>query len=168
MPTKKAATGTKTTGAKGVAKKANPKTPAKAPAKAKMSALDAAARVLSQAGEAMSTAELIEAMAAKKLWQSPNGKTPAATLYAAILREITTKGADSRFRKTAPGRFAATGAVEATPTASAPMPAAKGKGARATKKEPTAKTSVDPTPARAATVSDDPRGPVNAPELART
>ena len=71
-----------------------------------MSALDAAARVLSEGGGSKSTAELIAAMVAKKLWQSPNGKTPAATLYAAILREITTKGADSRFQKTEPGRFA--------------------------------------------------------------
>jgi hypothetical protein len=32
---------------------------------------------------------LIETMAAKKLWTSPGGKTPAATLYSAIIREIT-------------------------------------------------------------------------------
>jgi hypothetical protein len=108
MPTKKATTSAKAGKKNTAAKKANPKTSATAPAKAKMSALDAAARVLAVAGGAMSTAELIEAMAAKKLWQSPNGKTPAATLYAALLREISTKGADSRFKKTEPGRFAAT------------------------------------------------------------
>src|SRR5436190_563672 len=82
---------------------------AEAPAK-KLSALDAAATVLAETGGSMGTKELIETMAAKKLWESPNGKTPAATLYAAILREITTKGKDSRFKKTEPGQFAATSA----------------------------------------------------------
>ena len=34
------------------------------------------------------------------------GKTPASTLYAAILREITAKGDASRFVKTERGKFA--------------------------------------------------------------
>ena len=34
-----------------------------------------------------------------------NGQTPAATLYSAILREIKTKGKDSRFEKTEKGKF---------------------------------------------------------------
>jgi short subunit dehydrogenase-like uncharacterized protein len=72
----------------------------------KMSALDAAAKVLGEKGVAMTCPELIGAMAAKGYWTSPGGKTPAATLYAALLREIATKGAAARFRKTAPGRFA--------------------------------------------------------------
>jgi hypothetical protein len=55
----------------------------------------------------MTTAEMIEAMAKKKLWSSPNGLTPAATLYSAILREINTKGKDARFKKTERGKFAA-------------------------------------------------------------
>ncbi|XVJ61105.1 MAG: hypothetical protein HEQ23_11790 [Tepidisphaera sp.] len=46
-------------------------------------------------------------MAAKGLWTSPGGKTPAATLYAAIVREITTKGKDARFRKADRGLFTA-------------------------------------------------------------
>ena len=95
----------KKTAKTGSAKKKTAKT-AKAAAK-KLSALDAAARVLSEGGGSMTTKELVEAMAEKKLWESPNGKTPAATLYAAILREITTKGKDSRFQKTEPGKFAA-------------------------------------------------------------
>jgi hypothetical protein len=41
------------------------------------------------------------------LWTSPNGLTPAATLYAAILRELKVKGADARFVKTERGKFAA-------------------------------------------------------------
>lgn len=41
------------------------------------------------------------------LWTSPGGKTPHATLYSAILREITAKGDESRFMKTERGKFAA-------------------------------------------------------------
>ena len=49
---------------------------------------------------------MIGAMAAKGYWTSPGGKTPAATLSSAILRELTTKGTSSRFQKTQPGKFA--------------------------------------------------------------
>jgi hypothetical protein len=49
---------------------------------------------------------MIDSMAAKGYWASPGGKTPAATLYSAMLREITSKGANSRFIKTERGRFA--------------------------------------------------------------
>src|SRR5580700_7246058 len=66
----------------------------------KVSALDAAAKVLSEAGAAMNCQELIEAMAQKGYWTSPGGKTPHATLYSAILREVNAKGADARFTKT--------------------------------------------------------------------
>jgi len=52
---------------------------------------------------------MIEPMAAKKYWSSPGGKTPAATLYSAILREIQTKGKEARFRKTERGKFALNG-----------------------------------------------------------
>jgi hypothetical protein len=76
------------------------------PAKAKkVSALDAAARVLGEAGRPMTCQELIEAMAAKGYWKSPAGKTPAATLYSAILREVATKGTGARFRKMDRGKF---------------------------------------------------------------
>ncbi len=92
---------------KATGKKTEPK--AKAPRKreGKMSALDAAAQVLADAKEPMNTKAMIDAMAAKKLWSSPNGKTPASTLYAAILREIKQKGKEARFRKTERGHFAA-------------------------------------------------------------
>ena len=53
----------------------------------------------------MTTKEMIETMAAKGYWSSPNGQTPAATLYSAILREIKTKGKESRFEKTEKGKF---------------------------------------------------------------
>jgi hypothetical protein len=73
-------------------------------APAKMSALDAAAKVLGEAGEPMTAPAMIDAMRAKGYWESPNGKTPASTLYAAILREIG-KGPDSRFAKRDRGLF---------------------------------------------------------------
>jgi hypothetical protein len=72
---------------------------------AKLSALAAAARVLEETQQAMSCPELIEAMATKGYWTSPVGKTPAATLFAAITREIKTKADQARFQKAQPGRF---------------------------------------------------------------
>ena len=54
----------------------------------------------------MNCREMVEAMTEKGLWSSPNGKTPDATLYAAILREINAKGKDARFRKVDRGQFA--------------------------------------------------------------
>jgi hypothetical protein len=76
------------------------------PKEKKVSALDAAARVLAEEGRPMTCKEMIEAMAAKGYWASPGGKTPEATLYSAILRELTTKGANARFAKTERGKFA--------------------------------------------------------------
>jgi hypothetical protein len=75
----------------------------------KLSAIAGAARVLDDTGRAMTCPELIDAMAAKGYWKSPGGKTPAATLHAAITREIKLRGADARFRKTERGKFASTG-----------------------------------------------------------
>jgi HB1/ASXL restriction endonuclease-like protein with HTH domain len=80
--------------------------PADSAAAQKYSALDAAALVLREAGQPMSCPELIAQMAAKGHWTSPKGKTPSATLYAALLREVHQKGAAARFQKTGPGRFA--------------------------------------------------------------
>ena len=82
-------------------------TPSDEPASVKkLSALDAAARVLQETGQAMRCTELIAAMAAKGYWKSPKGRTPAGTLYSAVLREIQTKGDQARFRKTERGKFA--------------------------------------------------------------
>jgi HB1, ASXL, restriction endonuclease HTH domain len=72
----------------------------------KRSALDAAVKVLGETGQAMNCPELIAAMAAKGYWKSPKGRTPASTLYAAVLREIQTRGDQARFRKTERGKFA--------------------------------------------------------------
>jgi hypothetical protein len=53
----------------------------------------------------MNVKAIIEAILAKKLW-STNGKTPAATLYSSILREIQKKGSEARFKKVDRGQFA--------------------------------------------------------------
>ena len=99
MATKK--TTTKTTARKPAAKKAN----AKKPATKKMSQLNAAVKVLQDAGEPMNCKAMVEAMAKKKLWQSPGGKTPEATLCASILRDLK-KGKESRCKKVDRGQFA--------------------------------------------------------------
>lgn len=73
----------------------------------RVSALDAAAQVLVAAGAPMRAKAIIEAMEAKGLWKSPGGKTPDATLYAAMIREISGKGDKARFKKADRGLFAA-------------------------------------------------------------
>jgi hypothetical protein len=80
---------------------------AKEPKAKKVGALDAAAQVLAASKEAMNCKDLIEAMAKQGLWSSPGGKTPHATLYSAIIREIALKGKESRFVKKDRGQFAA-------------------------------------------------------------
>jgi len=94
-------------------KKTRTRKPAAEPKAKRVSALDAAAQVLRDAGTSMRAKEMIDAMAEQGLWTSPNGKTPEATLYAAILREIGTKGDAARFRKVERGQFASTATVEA-------------------------------------------------------
>lgn len=89
---------------------AAPATPAKRAKKAvepgakKSSGLSAAHQVLADAGEPMRCGDMVEKMLSSGLWKT-NGKTPAATIYAAIVREISTKGTASRFRKTDRGLF---------------------------------------------------------------
>jgi hypothetical protein len=84
------------------------KTPGE-PKPKRVSALDAAAQVLADSDKPLRAKEMIEVMAERGLWSSPNGKTPEATLYAAILREINTKGDAARFRKVERGQFTHTG-----------------------------------------------------------
>lgn len=71
----------------------------------KLTALAAAAKVLSEKRKPMNAKEMIEAMAAKKYWISPGGKTPDRTLYAAIVREINKLGKQARFKKSDAGNF---------------------------------------------------------------
>jgi len=82
---------------------------AQQPKPKRTSALDAAAQVLAGAKEPMTAGALITAMAERGLWTSPGGKTPHATLYAALIREIKAKGKDARFTKTDRGMFAFNG-----------------------------------------------------------
>lgn len=121
-----------------------PKTTAK-PAAKRLSALDAAAQVLQalpakEARTGLSSQELIDRMAAAGLWSSPGGRTPAATLYAAMIREIAAKGIHSRFVRLestdgARGRFAASAAPRTTTTSSS---------------APSKPRQTKPTPAKAA------------------
>ena len=78
--------------AKGRAKKA------KAKAERKPGCLDAAVRVLAETGKPMGCQDIVKAALAKGYWQT-KGATPAATLYAAIIRECAAKGKDARFRR---------------------------------------------------------------------
>ncbi len=98
MPAKKPTTKKATTAKK---QKPAPTAPAK-----KLSQIAAALEVLKTATEPMTCKQLVEAMAARKLWASPGGKTSEATLYASLLRELAMKGDAARFVKAAPGRFA--------------------------------------------------------------
>jgi hypothetical protein len=68
------------------------------PKERKPSGLDAAVRVLREAGKPMKIDEVVKAALEKGYWQT-SGKTPAGTIYAAIIREIAAKGTESRFRR---------------------------------------------------------------------
>jgi len=91
---------------KAATKKAKPKKVGGKQKSKRLSALDAAAQVLAQADKPMRAQELIAAMAEQGLWSSPAGKTPHATLYAAMLREVAAKGDAARFKKVDRGLFA--------------------------------------------------------------
>ena len=82
--------------------------PLAASASKPLSGLDAAAIVLRGASAPLNAQDLVGLMLERGLWKS-EGKTPAATIYAAMIREIRSKGSASRFRKADRGRFAAAG-----------------------------------------------------------
>jgi hypothetical protein len=75
--------------------------------KERISALDAAARIVSATKKPMTVGEIVARAEEKGLWKSPAGKTPAATVSAAINREIAAKGKDSRFKRADRGLYAA-------------------------------------------------------------
>ncbi len=79
-------------------------TPKRSRGDGKLSGLDAAAQILGKAKEPMGCTSIVEQAIGGGLW-SPGGKTPHATLYAAIIREIAKKGKDARFKKVDRGRF---------------------------------------------------------------
>ncbi len=109
MATKKTSTRAKKAAAKKPARaktagNAQTKTAKQSRGNCKLSGLDAAAQILAKAKEPMGCKDIVEQTIGKELW-SPGGKTPQATLYAAIIREIAKKGKDARFKKIARGRF---------------------------------------------------------------
>jgi len=65
-----------------------------------MSLIDAAAHLLARAEQPMRCSNMVTQARESGLWTPRRGgKTPDRTLYSAILREINTKGDQSRFRK---------------------------------------------------------------------
>ena len=109
MATKKTNTKKAASRKKAAKKKTSAKASRAKPAKkaaGKLSAINAAAKVLGETKKALHCKELVEAMAAKGYWKSPGGQTPDRTLYSAILREINNKGKDARFKKADRGQFA--------------------------------------------------------------
>ena len=72
-----------------------------------MSLLDAAAHLLGLGtSDAMRCKDILDLAIGRGLWTPGKGKTPAATLHAAISREINAKGNASRFMKAERGKFA--------------------------------------------------------------
>jgi hypothetical protein len=71
----------------------------------RLSGLDAAAKVLTQSKQPLNATAIAERAVAAG-WKT-KGKTPHATLHAAMIREITAKGRESRFKKTGRGLFIA-------------------------------------------------------------
>ena len=74
------------------------------PNTAKRGGLNAAVRVLDEAGQPLNCKTIVERMLQQGYWAT-GGKTPEATINAAIAREIKTKGELSRFRKVQRGLF---------------------------------------------------------------
>jgi len=95
-------------------REASNETPAKArkakPAvkPARKGILDIAAEMLARSKKPMGAKEIVERAIEQNLWTT-KGKTPSATLYAAIIREIAAKGKDARFKKVDRGLFASNG-----------------------------------------------------------
>ena len=102
-----AATGAKDA-PKATTKRKGPKAATRAkqgePKAKKPSGLDAAAKVLAEAKKPMTCREIVDMAFEKKYWKS-GGKTPAATVYSAMIREIATDSKKSRFKKVERGKF---------------------------------------------------------------
>ncbi|OHB44354.1 MAG: hypothetical protein A2Y13_09240 [Planctomycetes bacterium GWC2_45_44] len=91
-------------GAKKDAESSNDATSKKERTGSKHGGLSAAVRVLEEAAEPLNCKNMVNLMLGKGYWKT-NGKTPSATIYSAIAREIKAKGDNSRFRKTERGKF---------------------------------------------------------------
>lgn len=86
-------------------KPAKPKARATDDKPKKLGLLDAAAQVLARSDEPLNTKQMVEQVTEQGLWTPGAGKTPAATLYSAILREMQNKGDQARFTKVERGKF---------------------------------------------------------------
>lgn len=97
---------------KDAAASATEKKPARAPKATKeakpkkLSLIDAAAQVLAASDGPLNVKQMVEQVIAQKLWTPGTGKTPSATLYSSILRELQHKGGEARFKKVDRGQFA--------------------------------------------------------------
>jgi len=69
-----------------------------------MSQLDIAVSVLREAAEPLTCKEIVRRMLEGGLWQT-SGRTPGATLSASMQREITKRGKEARFVRTARGLY---------------------------------------------------------------
>ena len=88
-----------------------------------MSVLEAAKRVLEEAGSPLPVRELTTAMQAKDYWQT-GGLTPEATVQARLATDIKNRGEASAFYRSAPGRFGLRGQVPGpVPAETAPVSA---------------------------------------------
>jgi hypothetical protein len=72
-----------------------------------ISLLTAAANLLAENGLTMNCTQIVKELADKGIWQSLNGKTPAATLYSAVGTEIRAKGDQARFVCEGKGQYRA-------------------------------------------------------------
>jgi len=95
------------TAAQGATETKEPDTTAKSKKErtsSKPGGLSAAVKVLQEVGTPLNCKQMVEQMLEKGYWKT-DGKTPSATIYSAITREIKEKGADARFRKVERGKF---------------------------------------------------------------
>jgi len=91
--------------AKSTTRQRKTKAAAKPAKEKKPSGLDLAAKVLAESKEPLASKAIAERAIAAG-WKT-SGKTPHATLYAAMIREIRDKGKESRFEKVDRGLFKA-------------------------------------------------------------
>jgi len=89
-------------------KKATRATDKAKPATKRKGILNIAAEMLARSKKPMGAKEIVERALDKGLWET-SGKTPSATLYAAMIREIAAKGKDARFKKVDRGLFTSNG-----------------------------------------------------------
>lgn len=83
-----------------------------------LSVLEAAKKVLEEAGIPLSVRDLTTAMQAKGYWAT-QGLTPEATVQARLAMDLKTRGESSPFVRPSPGRYGLRGQVPESPTPNA-------------------------------------------------